>query len=288
MKLTMHPDASAFLRAVEGALKRDEAKNNLILGIAGRLRAGGHYGLEPPYFLSIKEGRELVVAAIRTPPYPLILHAERVCHDALGLLADHLVLVDRGLPGVHGERGAAAAFAACWSSRAHARAKVEKRLRIYVLREVLPPTDVPGTVRVAEAHDIELLAGWFSAFRSEVFPGDPPVDAREALGRFMTNGTLAVWEDGGPVSMAGSSRASERGAAVSAVYTPPGLRGRGYASACVASLSRMLLDGGYAFCTLYADLTNPTSNKIYQRIGYRPAGDAVAYRFKPDDERAAR
>jgi predicted GNAT family acetyltransferase len=58
------------------------------------------------------------------------------------------------------------------------------------------------------------------------------------------------------------------------------LRGRGYASALVASLTERLLAGGRRFCFLFTDLSNPTSNKIYQRIGYEPVADVDEYRFE--------
>jgi uncharacterized protein len=57
------------------------------------------------------------------------------------------------------------------------------------------------------------------------------------------------------------------------VYTPPALCRRGYASACVAALSARLLTEGRRLCFLYTDLANPTSNAIYQKIGYRPVYD---------------
>ena len=83
--------------------------------------------------------------------------------------------------------------------------------------------------------------------------------------------------------MAGQGPHSSHGITVNLVYTPPELRGRGYASACVAALSQQLLDAGWEFCTLYTDLANPTSNSIYQRIGYRPVCDSNEYHFAQDD-----
>ena len=88
-----------------------------------------------------------------------------------------------------------------------------------------------------------------------------------------------MWEDGDRVSMCSRSRPTLHGASIGLVYTPPGLRGRGYASACVADLSQRILDSGKAFCTLFTDLANPTSNAIYQRIGYRPLCDFREIRF---------
>jgi hypothetical protein len=66
---------------------------------------------------------------------------------------------------------------------------------------------------------------------------------------------------------------------VSAVYTPREQRQHGYASALVARLSQHLLDMGYEFVTLFTDLENPTSNAIYQKIGYHPVIDFRSYKF---------
>ena len=279
MNLTSHSNASEFLAVAEASLMRDEAKNNLILGVAGRVREGGRYGDDPPSFLTVDVDGAPIAVAIRTPPYPLIFHCEQNRSEVLEVLIDHLLAADPQLPGVNGEARAAAAFAKLWTKRSKARAQLGMQMRIYCLREVVRPAGVPGRMRFAEKEDIDLLTGWMLGFHAEAVPGDPPTDPRKAVLRFMESGTLAVWDDSGPVSMAGSSRGSTNGATVSAVYTPPEHRGRGYASACVAALSQVLLDRGSAFCTLYADLSNPTSNTIYQRVGFRPVADAATYVF---------
>jgi len=281
MKLTSHPTATEFLAVVEGPLMHNEARNNLILGIAGRVRDGRCYGDDPPLFLTLAAAGKLVVAAIRTPPYLLIVHCEDGRVEALDLAIDHLMTVDPHLPGVNGEADVAGAFARRWTSRVPVRADLERAMRIYVLYRVARPVGVPGRMRPAREEDIDLLADWMEGFQREAVPGDPPSDPRRVVRRFLDTGTLVLWDDGGPVSMAGSSRGSEHGAAVSAVYTPPERRRNGYASACVAGLSQLMLDRGNAFCTLYTDLANATSNKIYQRIGYRPVCDAASYRFVP-------
>ena len=85
---------------------------------------------------------------------------------------------------------------------------------------------------------------------------------------------------GGPVSMAAGTRPIVHGITVNRVYTSPALRRRGYATACVAALSQRLLDEGYQFSMLFTDLANPTSNNIYQQIGYRPVCDFRETRFE--------
>ena len=59
---------------------------------------------------------------------------------------------------------------------------------------------------------------------------------------------------------------------VAPVYTPREHHGRGYAGAAVAQVSRMLRDRGGRVC-LFTDQANPTSNRIYQALGYRPVVD---------------
>jgi predicted GNAT family acetyltransferase len=79
--------------------------------------------------------------------------------------------------------------------------------------------------------------------------------------------------------MAAHTGPTPNGVRVGAVYTPPELRGRGYASACTAAVTQRLLADGRRFCFLFTDLSNPTSNSIYQKIGYRPVCDVDQYRF---------
>jgi uncharacterized protein len=101
--------------------------------------------------------------------------------------------------------------------------------------------------------------------------------AEEAVEHKLTAPTsgFLLWEDGGEtVSLAGWGGPTPNGIRIGPVYTPPELRGRGYATALTAELSQRLLDGGLfeggrRFCFLYTDLANPTSNAIYERIGYR-------------------
>jgi predicted GNAT family acetyltransferase len=94
---------------------------------------------------------------------------------------------------------------------------------------------------------------------------------------------LVLWEvEGTPVSMAGYSGSTPNGIRVAPVYTPPENRGKGFAGACVAALSQKLLDDGRKFCFLYTDLANPTSNHIYQTIGYEPVADATVYSFSQE------
>ena len=275
MKLASYAQADDFLDAALEPLLQEEEKNNLILGIALRVREGRSYGEGAPLFLTVHDGETLIAAAIRTPPYNMILHCQDDRLDALDTIASHLIETGQLIPGVNGTVAIASAFADAWHRETGQSSQVLMSQRIYTLTEVTPPGNVPGHMRWACEDDVATLSNWFLGFYKEAVPDDPPPDPEKNIRQFMKTAKLAVWDDNGMVSMTGSSRGTPNGATVSLVYTPPEHRGNGYASGCVAALSQWLLDDGNRFCTLYTDLSNPTSNKIYQNLGYRPINDCA-------------
>ena len=175
-----------------------------------------------------------------------------------------------------GSRREADEFATAWQPLVGCSAGLWRRERIYRLTEVVPPTGVEGTARLAGAHDLRLIADWLNAFAE--FTGEPG-DGEAAAADAIARNRALLWVDPEPVSVAVRGRMTRTGASVGPVYTPQENRGRGYASAATAALSARLLESGRAFCCLYTDLDNPTSNRIYQRIGYRPVVDVNHYRF---------
>jgi uncharacterized protein len=140
---------------------------------------------------------------------------------------------------------------------------------------------VPGRLRAATTADRDLLVTWVDAFVTEAAPEPGPFDAEEWVEHLFASPLRGayLWEDGGPVSLACSGGPTPNGARIGPVYTPPERRGHGYASAATAALSELLLERGRRFCFLFTDLANPTSNHIYQAIGYQPVCDVDIYHF---------
>jgi predicted GNAT family acetyltransferase len=62
------------------------------------------------------------------------------------------------------------------------------------------------------------------------------------------------------------------------VFTPPESRRHGYAGAVTAAISRAAREL-VGEVLLFTDLSNPTSNAIYQRIGYRPVQDRLVLSY---------
>lgn len=107
-----------------------------------------------------------------------------------------------------------------------------------------------------------------------------PQDADPYLYRIASKKLYILEDNGIPVSMAGYTREMQTAIGVAFVYTPPYERGKGYATSIVAQISQLALDKGFIKCVLYTDLANPTSNSIYQKIGYMPICDSLQLKFE--------
>lgn len=281
MHLTRHPDAEAFLRDAQPHLERAEAENNLALGGALGLVGRPAHPERPRYFATVREGGELLVAAIRTPPFPVALAGGGAdVGAALERVAEDLLAAGVRPGGVFGPAALAEGFAERWTRATGEAARVAMRERLFALTEVLPVREAPGALRRAHEADEETVARWMAAFDAEALGEADEERARAAARRRIGAGEMWVWEvEGEPRAMAASDRPTRNGVAVNAVYTPPEWRGRGYATTAVARLSAGLLAEGRRFCVLFTDLANPTSNAIYVRIGYRPLADFTLHRF---------
>ena len=262
-------NAAQFLERAAPLLLADEARHNLILGVAATVRdVPGAYS-DAGFWLV--DG----AAAMRTRPHPLILAKPRD-ERALVALVDS---VDDELPGVNGAAPEVHDFAQLWGAPHH----VVQEHNIYALHEVVPPRPVAGAPREATHDDLELLVAWWQAFVAEALPHEQvgPRDRDQVERKLEARGNgIGLWEhDGAVVAMCGYGSPTPSGTRIGPVYTPPELRGNGYATALTAEVSQRLLDGGRTFCFLYTDAANPTSNAIYERIGYRKVCEAAAIAF---------
>jgi predicted GNAT family acetyltransferase len=282
MIITTYPNANKFLAKTQAALEKNEAVNNLILGLSLRLSHFLPAAQHSPYFATITENDELLLAAMMSLPRALVLYTELSdWREALGLLLQKLAAQGWPVPGVTGPTLLSEAFAAAWARLTQTNYRVRMRNRLYELRQVNPTPSISGRLRLATAADLDLITEWTFAFQNEALSRGDLAESREVARYKINDQDLYIWEDGQPVCMAGQSRPTTHGICISLVYTPPEWRGRGYATACVAGLSQLLLDSGRKFCVLFTDLANPTSNHIYQTIGYNPVCDFTEYVFEP-------
>lgn len=279
----LHHGPAEFMRIAGGLLSAEEAENSLPLGLCLRMMTQEVHYDGPPFFHTSESDSGLTGAAIMTPPHNVVLCCGPSWPDeAFVVLCESLLEAGYEVPGVLGRADLAARFASSFSrlSAPVGGIAVEKamRLGLFLLEKV---TDIPtarGFLRAAALEDLGLLAGWYLDFHRDCFGEVPRYATAESFSRLVSAGDVFVWDDDGPVSLAAKSRPTWNGVTISMVYTPPLLRNRGYASSCVAELSRLLLND-WRFCTLFTDLANHTPNHIYETIGYHRIAEFAEYRF---------
>jgi uncharacterized protein len=280
MQLVEHDDVDEFLVAAEPVLIADEARHNLIFGICSTVTEAPEVFAEA-HFWTVADDR-LVAAALMTPPFNIVV-AQPLHAEALAFAARALHEQGTSLPGVTGAIPEVETFASAWEQLTGSSLRVRMRQGIYVARTVVTPEGVAGTAREARPEDRELALEWLHAFEDEAMHDDAArPDHREWFERRLASVTagLTLWEDGSaPVSMCGYGGLTPHGIRIGPVYTPPGLRRRGYASALTAHVTKRLLDGDRDYCFLYTDLANATSNKIYMDIGYEFVCDSAELAF---------
>lgn len=286
---TTYPDATQFLGKMRSHLEADEARYGLMLGLVERLVDEPHaFGDHDPYFATVAVGQAIGAGAIMTPPHGVILYVapELIGAPDLGALltpiAQDLHANGWPVPTVNGPVAASSSFAKLWSGLTGVNHEPAIATRIFSLREVIHPTYSTGALRPATQAELELGTAWYADFTREAEHNDEPDIARlrQTVQYKIDQQQLYFWIDGEPVSMAGLTRPTAHGIAIGPVYTPPQFRGHGYASSAVARLSQQVLDAGKEFCALFTDVANPTSNHIYQEIGYRAVEDFQTYRFQ--------
>ncbi|MEO7672272.1 MAG: GNAT family N-acetyltransferase [Longimicrobiales bacterium] len=270
-------DAAAFLQHAGDWMLTHEAEHNLLIGLVQQLVAGTAL-FDPPFYLAtVEKDGAIVGCAFRTPPYKLGL--TRMPSDAVPALVKSVASAYNSLNAVMGDETASSQFAHRWSKRSGSQAVRGMVHRIYELHAVTPPSRMPlGVMRLATTRDTPLVARWIDAFSEE--SGVHTANSEGLARARIKQSALYLWEVVGvSVSMAAWSGETPHGRRVGYVYTPTEHRARGYATALVAQLSTKILEDGCRFCFLYTDLANPTSNSIYQQIGYQPICDVTDWVF---------
>jgi hypothetical protein len=277
MKLLQYDDPGEFLEHAKQFLEAREAENNLILGVSSWLAAHPECIEHTPYFAIVEDKERIEAAAMMTPPYKLVL--TRAETGALGRIADDLSKRRIVLPGVNGPGETSLSFAKRWAEKKRCTFQLDRSLRLYQLSQVIPPGPVNGRLRLALTMDTDVLLQSVKNFGKDIGEPQTRQQAAEMVEALMKDERLYVWDDEGLRSIAAWSGPTTHAIRISLVYTPPEFQGKGYASACVAALSQAMLNSGKKLCYLFTDLSNPVSNRVYQRIGYVRVCDFVEYRF---------
>ena len=280
-----YKDINEFFEIALPFLLKKEVENGLQISILNSLKNNiEKYGNEPPVLCTVSIDDEIKLISLRTPPYNQILsYTDEL--ETIDVLIDALSKLKPGIPGVLGFTEGAKKFSKLWCKRKGIKSKIIMNERIYKLEKVA--ADTLGNnkfIRATDAYE-NIILQWGREFILEALPDKTSEMIERSVGHLrkdIQEGSMFLLFDNDiPVSMARRAGKSVNGIAVNLVYTPPSLRRKGYATECVAKLSKLLLEEGNKYCFLFTDLSNPTSNSIYQKIGYRPIIDVDEYHFIP-------
>ncbi|MFC6045591.1 GNAT family N-acetyltransferase [Nocardioides hankookensis] len=278
-------DPAAFLDAAAAHLAADPVVTTVIASVSARM-AHRPAGDAPHRWWAIArdDAGAVTGVAMRTAPFePYPAYVLPMPADAALLLA--FVLHERGevLGGVNGALPAARVIAEETARLTGGAVTVHEHLRLFELGDLAMPTPPAGRLRKATADDADLCLAWFLDFARAAAEQAGRTDPHametftmdEMLAR-IDGGVIWLWEDehGEPVHLTGANPPAYGVARIGPVYTPAGLRGRGYASRAVAEVSQQYVEGGVR-CCLFTDQANPVSNHVYEAIGYRPVVDMV-------------
>lgn len=275
-ELLTSTDPAQFLDLCQPLLAPDPARSTVALTVLHALASAP--GRDRPLLLAVVADGAPIGLALRRPPHPVIVQLPTqpsVCTEVAALLAPAIAAgaPDAGLTGP-------AADVAAVAERIGGGWRVWMRELLYRLAEFVPVSGVPGRARAADPTDPaerELLARWRIAFAADAgVAGENSIEAeQEAVLRGHRAGSVTLlWTvDDRPVALAGHSPVVSGMSRIGPVYTPPEHRGRRYGSAVTAAAVESARAAGAAQVVLFTDADYPTSNAIYQRIGFVPVED---------------
>ena len=278
---TFTADCLRYAETTLGFLRADPIGNTVPLGIAVRLHLDAPTAAGADRYGWWRDEEGAVRAAFSSQPPRALSLSAAVPERAAKELAPAWLAAGLDRPaGVFGQVETAEAIAADFAGHTGGgyRLRPKHAMRLFAFLEPTPPDPAPrGAHRAATLDELDLLTRWDVAFHEDcgiTVRGDRMPFARARI----REGREILWVvDGLPVATATYSTVVAGSSRITGVYTPPEHRRRGYAAAVTWSVTQVAQDAGATDVLLHTDLSNPTSNAVYQRLGYRPVHDASEF-----------
>ena len=270
IQLHVYEEILNFKEEVTPFLEENEQENNLMLGVLQDITEAVFMGVA-------KRGDEITVVFLQTGgKIQMIVATSEISGVAIEELAKELKKVYPDIPGLIGNKKVVQQLAEEIATLENKKTNVVMEQGVYALEQVKQKWNKDGVFREVNSDELPLIEKWIYQFCEDVKLPTTQEEAEQTAHTLINNHHLFGLEvDGKLVSVAAKTRPTKNNITVNFVYTPKEARKNGYASSCVAALSQRMLDEGYKTTTLYTDLANPTSNKIYQEIGYEQIAESV-------------
>jgi len=281
LQIASYASAASFLERCESFLSAEAAKNSLMLGVA--------YGAKDPQapacplLFSVQVEDKVVACAMQSDADKPVILAFTSEGNTDAVAKAMVTALPSRLPGMVGPLPGVRTLVEAWCKQHGQRVTTRFEQGIFELTNInYAGFQEIGILEPASEHHYVLICEWIAAFEREVFAHESfsAEQARAFADNALRDRSLYILHvDSIPRAMAAIARPTPTGASISYVYTPPAHRKRGYASTAVAKLAQHILSTGKERVWLYTDLANPTSNKIYQNIGFERQADSLYVAF---------
>jgi predicted GNAT family acetyltransferase len=281
MNVELIDSVEEFIALTTSFRAADPLRTNVIGSVALAVSTGRTIYDGCHWWIVRDDDRHVVGVAMRTGPFNMVVPPMPV--DAARALGRSVAMLDDTLPGVTGSASVLDALIEGYvesQSRGSTRTPRERRRDLLYELEDLVTLDVEGFGRAARVEQIVAVAMMYVEFNREIdHPALSLADALVGVNKSVGAGSIFCWEvSGAIVAIAGHAPVvtteSTVIARVGPVFTPAQCRRQGYGSAVTAHVTRHLLERG-ARVMLFTDAANPTSNGIYQEIGYRLVDELI-------------
>lgn len=277
-------DPGEFLDRAGEELAREPVTGTVVATTARRFRDTAR-GSPVRRWFAVVVGPDGGIAGIAmcVAPHPVYLLA--MPDDAALALAAAVLARGEDVGGATGLRPATDLFAAAVAEATGRSVVVALHHRLFELGSLVEPRPVPGRLRPVREDEAELALAWVQQFFADADEqaGRPVGHDAEAASfgladvhRKLAEGVLWFWEDaeGRVVHLVGANPPAYGVCRIGPVYTPAAERGRGWAGRAVVEVSRLLREQGDRVI-LFTDQANPTSNALYEALGYEAVADTV-------------
>lgn len=281
MRFKKYDDIKEFCNENLEIILQKEWLNNLMVG---NCFEGLECGIQDWILARVEENDKVELIMLYRKPWKILLYSptDNKSDELYKFVAEEIYKIDPELIGVNAERELAEKFAKYYAEISGKKLTMDIPMRILVLEELVEGKMLDNVLlREATSNDNEILFKFTNEFHKEALGENLENEViQEKINNYFKRGYFVLEDDGKIVSQAILARKLKKGASVSGVYTPKNLRGKGYAYNLVYRLSKQCLDNGAEYCVLYTDDTNPISNHIYEKIGYKRRADCYDIKFE--------
>jgi predicted GNAT family acetyltransferase len=281
MKVVIYDRVEEFFNENEELLLKKEAVNQLILfnGYSNKYKEITKELL----FGRVEDEEGVALIFCNVSPYNLLIHnLKEEVDDSIRVLVDYLIENKIDISGINSNKKVCEKFIDYYEEKTKCKFHERLAMDVMELRKLNKVTLPKGYFREATEKDLDLIIDWHIKFGKEALNEDMAVESFiERLVTRIRNGTIYIFEEENhvPVSMAAFTRQLNKGISVSLVYSDSSKRGMGYGIAVVYNLSKLYLERGNEFCSLFVDKRNPVSNGVYAKIGYEIIEENFDYRI---------